>query len=97
MLGTFMAWLSDCGAGGATAFLHAGHEVTVFPTKGSAAFWISLDKKGFRDQRTSHAGCPVLKGSKWILNKWLYMYDQFQKYPCGLDSEEFHKGFTGFL
>lgn len=96
MLGTFMAWLSDCDAGGATAFLDPGSEVTVFPTKGSAAFWISMDKKGYRDMRTSHAGCPVLKGSKWILNKWLYMYDQVKKYPCGLNPGEYFEGFSGF-
>ena len=52
--------------------------------KGAAAFWYDLLSDGTRDTMSVHAGCPILKGSKWILNKWLYMYDNFQKFPCKL-------------
>lgn len=96
MLATFMAWLNDVEAGGATAFLEPGHEMTVWPTRGSAAFWIDLTPRGFRDSRTLHAGCPILKGSKWILNKWIFSYDQFRNYPCGLDVKDSYEGFKGF-
>ncbi|TRY73565.1 hypothetical protein TCAL_06704 [Tigriopus californicus] len=96
MFATFMAWLNDVEAGGATAFLDPGHEIAVWPTKGSAAFWLDLTPIGFRDSRTLHAGCPILKGSKWILNKWIFSYDQFQNYPCGLNPRDPYEGFKGF-
>ena len=57
------------------------------PTKGSVAFWYDLDLKGHRDMRNHHAGCPVLKGSKWIFNKWIYNLDQFGHRPCSIDPE----------
>jgi len=48
----------------------------IMPTRGSIAFWYNLDRKGYRDLRATHGGCPILKGSKWILNKWIYYYNQ---------------------
>ena len=82
ILGTFMAWLSDTKEGGATAFISPGSEGLIMPDRGSAAFWYSLQSDGYRDQSARHAGCPVIMGSKWILNKWLYWYDNFKKFPC---------------
>ena len=79
---TLMAWLSDTEAGGGTVFLNHGSERMVLPKKGAAAFWYSLLSDGLRDINTIHAGCPVLKGSKWIMNKWIHMYDNFKKFPC---------------
>ena len=52
---------------------------------GSAAFFADLDQANRQDQRSSHGGCPVLAGSKWIINKWIYSYEQWKKYPCGLE------------
>ena len=93
MMATFMGWLAEVPAGGATAFCAPLYENLVWPTKGSVAFWFDTDKKGHRDQRTLHGGCPIIQGSKWILNKWLYFYDQFDKYPCSLDTEETQEPF----
>ena len=70
--------------GGATAFLHRNVEKAVMPSRGSVAFWYNLDRKGFRDLRSLHGGCPIIKGSKWILNKWVYYFNQFRNFPCGL-------------
>ena len=89
MIGTIMAWLGDVEAGGGTAFVHRNVERTVMPTRGSAAFWYNLDMKGFRDQRSQHGGCPVIKGSKWILNKWVFYYNQHKNFPCGLNSDAY--------
>ena len=97
MMATIMGWIEDAPIGGATAFINPYQEVTVWPTKGSAAFWFNVDRKGFRDRRTVHGGCPVLHGSKWILNKWVYYFDQVDKYPCTLDPEEKFKPFAGLL
>ena len=83
IVGTFMAWLSDTQAGGGTVFLSKGSERLLLPERGSAAFWYDLKSDGYRDALTHHAGCPVLKSSKWILNKWLFMYDNFKRFPCG--------------
>lgn len=82
MLGTFMAWLADTPAGGRTAYLEPGYEGLVTPEKGAAAFWYDLTSELRRDKTSRHGGCPVIKGSKWILNKWIYAYDNFAKFPC---------------
>ena len=54
------------------------------PVKGAASFWYDLTSEGYRDATTQHGGCPVLKGSKWILNKWMYSFDNYEKFPCFL-------------
>lgn len=84
MVGTFMAWLNEVEAGGGTAYVVPGFEGVVMPKKGAAAFWYDLGSSGVRDQAATHGGCPILKGSKWILNKWMYQYDNFHKFPCYL-------------
>ena len=57
------------------------------PEKGAAAFWYDLQSDGKREQKSMHGGCPVLKGSKWILNKWMYSFDNFAKFPCKLQPD----------
>jgi prolyl 4-hydroxylase len=84
MFGTFMAWLDDVEAGGGTAYLEPGYQGVLMPKKGAAAFWYDLSAHGHRDFSTQHGGCPVLKGSKWIMNKWIFYYDNWNKYPCHL-------------
>ena len=79
---TFMGWMNSVAKGGATAFTHNGYNELLEPRKGSAAFWINLTSCHKRDYRTKHGGCPVLKGSKWILNKWIYSWDQWKEIPC---------------
>ena len=85
VIATLMAWLSDTEAGGGTVYLSPGYEGMVMPKRGAAAFWYNLLSDGIRDLHSQHAGCPVLKGSKWILNKWIHMYDNFKKFPCQLE------------
>ena len=81
-IATFMGWFGDTEAGGSTAFISKNFEGTVEPNKGSAAFWMNLSSCHIQDDRAFHGGCPVLKGSKWILNKWIYSYDQWKLFPC---------------
>ena len=94
MMATMMGWLEDVPAGGATAFSMPYHETLVWPERGSAAFWFNLDKKGHKDKRLLHGGCPIIKGSKWIVNKWIYYFDQFHTHPCSLGSGEYIKPFS---
>ena len=79
-----MGWFQETVAGGGTAFDSKNYEGLIEPVAGDAAFWINLSSSHRKDLRAIHAGCPVLKGSKWILNKWIYSWDQWQKWPCGI-------------
>ena len=62
----------------------SGSEGTIMPEKGAAAFWYDLNSQNHREITTQHGGCPVLKGSKWILNKWMYSFENFAKFPCNV-------------
>lgn len=68
-LATFVLYLTDVEQGGGTAFPNIGLEV--FPKKGNALFFLNTDANHQPDPQTLHAGCPVVKGTKIIANKWL--------------------------
>ena len=84
-IATFMGWIKNTEAGGGTAFTSKDYEGLIEPIEGSAAFWINLSSSHRVDKRTRHGGCPVLKGQKWILNKWIYSWDQWRRLPCFLN------------
>lgn len=89
---TMLMYLDDVDAGGATAFTQLGFAVR--PRRGTAVFWYNLTPYngpttnytfwGVRrhgDNRTYHAGCPVLRGSKWIATKWIHeLYNTFPRF-----------------
>ena len=81
-MGTLMGWLSDTPAGGATTFFNSIDHIRLWPTRGAAGFWWGLFSDGSKDLSATHGGCPVLAGSKWILNKWVMTFDQWNRYPC---------------
>jgi prolyl 4-hydroxylase len=66
---TLVIYLNTVSAGGATAFPRLGLEVA--PVKGNAVFFRYQRADGSLDDRTLHAGLPVLAGEKWIATKWL--------------------------
>ena len=84
IIATFMGWFEDTTLGGPTAFTKSNFEGILHPTRGSAAFWTNMLSCHKTDTRSNHAGCPVLMGSKWILNKWLFSWDQWKVWPCYL-------------
>ncbi|XP_055353875.1 prolyl 4-hydroxylase subunit alpha-2-like [Paramacrobiotus metropolitanus] len=86
-IATFLAYMTDVEAGGATVFPRIN--LTLFPEKGSAAFWYNKFKDGQPDPRTLHAGCPVLSGIKWVSNKWIREHGQDRQRPCGLAPDGF--------
>ncbi|KAH6943010.1 hypothetical protein HPB50_013701 [Hyalomma asiaticum] len=84
-LATMLMYLSNVAAGGATAFVNLG--VAVQPRVGDALFWYDVEpyngsefpkemsfwhQKRKADVLTTHVGCPVLWGSKWIVTKWIH-------------------------
>uniref|UniRef100_A0A3Q3WK13 procollagen-proline 4-dioxygenase n=1 Tax=Mola mola TaxID=94237 RepID=A0A3Q3WK13_MOLML len=81
-LATFLNYMSDVEAGGATVFPDFG--AVIWPRKGTAVFWYNLFRSGEGDYRTRHAACPVLVGSKWVSNKWIHERGQEFRRPCGL-------------
>ncbi|EDO30487.1 predicted protein [Nematostella vectensis] len=85
-IATVLYYMSDVEAGGATVFVDA--EAIVKPSKGDAAFWYNLHKNGKGDERTRHAACPIIVGSKWVCNKWIHEHGQEFRRPCGLSIEE---------
>ncbi|XP_024122315.1 prolyl 4-hydroxylase subunit alpha-2 isoform X1 [Oryzias melastigma] len=81
-MATFLNYMSDVEAGGATVFPDFG--AAIWPRKGTAVFWYNLFRSGEGDYRTRHAACPVLVGSKWVSNKWIHERGQEFRRPCGL-------------
>ena len=80
---TLLLYMGDTDAGGATVFIDGGARIS--PVKNAAVFWYNLLPNGNPDLLTRHAGCPVLAGTKWVMNKWFHANDQMFIRRCHLD------------
>lgn len=84
-IATVLYYMSDVEQGGGTVFTRIN--LSLWPKKGSAAFWYNLKPNGGGDFLTRHAACPVLTGSKWVANKWLHESGQEFLRPCTLENQ----------
>ncbi|KAG5684901.1 hypothetical protein PVAND_014111 [Polypedilum vanderplanki] len=93
-IATLLFYISTVEKGGGTIFPFL--KVYVPAIKGSAAFWYNLKDSGDDDYHTRHASCPVILGSKWVINKWFHEYDQEFRRPCkpGIYKQEIEDEFT---
>ncbi|XP_041988646.1 prolyl 4-hydroxylase subunit alpha-1-like isoform X5 [Aricia agestis] len=85
-IATVLFYMSDVAEGGATVFPKLS--LSLFPVRGAAAVWFNLFPSGEGDRETAHAACPVLRGTKWVCNKWIHMVGQEFRRPCGLTREK---------
>lgn len=84
----FFAQLTAVELGGATAFTKTN--AVVKPVARSLVFWYNLLRSGDGDIRSRHGACPVLVGSKWVMNKWVRAAGQEFTRPCLLQREPFN-------
>ncbi|KAL5285640.1 hypothetical protein ACFFRR_007370 [Megaselia abdita] len=84
-ISTGMFYASDLDLGGSTAFPFL--RMNVKPVKGTMVFWYNLHASGNKDFRSLHAGCPVIKGSKWIFNIWMRIKPQMLYRKCELEDD----------
>lgn len=68
-VGTFLMYLSDVEAGGATRFPVMKFEIR--PKKGMALYFGDMLANGEGDKLSLHAGTPVISGTKYLATKWL--------------------------
>lgn len=47
-------------------------KLSVKPSRGRAVLFYSQHPNGEADKNSKHGGCPVLKGSKWAANLWIW-------------------------
>ena len=83
---TVFWYLSNVTAGGHTIFPYANRggggfstedcdiptALKVQPIKGEAIIFYSLNSDGSIDKKSLHGGCPVIDGTKWSANKWIW-------------------------
>lgn len=65
---TFMIYLNEPEAGGATRFRTVNKIIQ--PEKGKLLCWNNLDEAGKPNPATMHQGMKVRKGAKYIITKW---------------------------
>jgi hypothetical protein len=65
---TVFSYLADVALGGETDFPLLG--VRIQPKQGRVVHFHNLHANGMPDDRTLHAGMPVLEGTKWLATLW---------------------------
>lgn len=66
---TLILYLNNVEDGGETIFPEINLKVA--PSQGGALYFAYTNSKSQVDPLTLHGGCPVVKGEKWIVTKWM--------------------------
>lgn len=69
-ISTLIMYLNDVEQGGETAFPELG--LSVKPKKGDAVYFEYFYNDEEINEKTKHAGKPVLKGEKWAATQWMH-------------------------
>jgi prolyl 4-hydroxylase len=67
---TLLIYLNDVEEGGETVFPYLNLEIK--PKKGKGILFRTLDDNDRIIEESLHGGKPVIKGEKWICNKWIH-------------------------
>lgn len=67
---TLLIYLNDIEEGGETVFPYLNLEIK--PKKGKGILFRTLDDNDEIIEESLHGGKPVIKGEKWICNKWIH-------------------------
>ena len=59
----------------------------LLPAEDLPFFWVSTKSSGEKDEHQVHGGCPICKGSKFVIGKWIYNFDNWRTIPCGLHQD----------
>ncbi|XP_002020450.2 prolyl 4-hydroxylase subunit alpha-1 [Drosophila persimilis] len=74
-IATVIFYLNDVEHGGATAFPNL--DLVVPTERGAVLFWHNMDGETYDlDYRTLHGACPVIVGTKMVMTRWIYEWDQ---------------------
>ena len=65
---TMFAYLNDVDTGGETEFPE--YNLKIHAGRGKAVKFMNLDHDGRPNPKTLHAGCPVVRGEKWLATFW---------------------------
>jgi prolyl 4-hydroxylase len=68
-ISTLIVYLNDVPEGGETVFPKLGLSIT--PRRGNALYFEYTNSHMQVDQLSLHAGAPVTRGEKWVVNKWM--------------------------
>jgi prolyl 4-hydroxylase len=66
---TMLLYLNEPEEGGETVFPQL--MITIRPKRGMALLFYNVFSDGHVNEKTQHGGSPVIKGQKWIANKWI--------------------------
>jgi prolyl 4-hydroxylase len=44
----------------------------VKPKKGDALLFWTFKPDGSRDEQSLHGACPVVRGTKWVITRWIH-------------------------
>ena len=93
---TVLIYLNSNFDGGCTSIKH--NNLKIIPEKGKIlVFKNTLDDNRTRDERSLHAGMPVISGEKWIVNLWLRQYSKNQTIQKSIKIIDYKKNFSEFI